>query len=108
MLTRRRSFNAQQVRFRPGSVLLCQRLPTAAHPFAFMSPLFAHRHTSVRDARLLIIGCVGGIMTSGRRQEAAEREAERRPAHHAGSAAVSEALPSQMPYKDVSESVRRK
>lgn len=47
-------------------------------------------------------------MTSGRRQKAAEREAERRLARHAGSAAVSEALPSQTAYKDVRESVRRK
>lgn len=84
------------------------KLPAAAHRFALMSPLFARCHTSTRAARLLIIGYVGGIMTSGRRQKAAEREAERRPAHHAGSAPVSEALPSQAPYKDVRESVRRK
>lgn len=47
-------------------------------------------------------------MTLGRRQKAAEREAERRLARHAGSAPVPEALPSQTPYKDVRESVRRK
>lgn len=84
------------------------KLPAAANPFALMSPLFARRHTSTCAERLLIIGCVGGIMTSGRRHEAAEREAERHPAHHAESAPVSEALPSQTPYKDVRESVRRK
>lgn len=52
----------------------------------------------MRAARFLIIGCVGGIMTSRWRvveggrgvegAEAAEREAERRPARHAGSAPV--------------------
>lgn len=91
-----------------GKCAALSKLPAAEHPFALMSPLFARCHTSTRVARLLIIGCVGGIMTSGRRHKAAEREAEHRPAHHAGSAPVSETLPSQTPYKDVRESVRRK
>lgn len=71
----------------------------------------------MRAARFLIIGCVGGIMTSrwrvvegggwrGRRRRSVKQNVA--PRAMLGALRFSQALPSQMLYKDVSESLRRK
>ena len=64
-----------------------------------------------RAARLLVIGCVGSIMTLGRWQEAAEREAERRLVRLTGDALASEVSPppsALKPHNNVRESARWK
>lgn len=73
-----------------------------AHP-PVMSSLFAHCHTCCTTPCNWMCWQHNDI---GRWQKAAEHEAERCLARHTGSALVSEVCPT--PYKDVSESARRK
>lgn len=85
-----------------GRVCVSALASAHTHP-PVMSSLFAHRHTCCTTPCNWMCWQHNDI---GRWQKAAEREAERCLARHTGSALVSEVCPT--PYKDVSESARRK